>query len=56
MKAAQELGVPVANLIRYSSLSSAENVMALLLGLARNLIAAHNSVLAVRDKELAAAV
>jgi phosphoglycerate dehydrogenase-like enzyme len=52
--AAQELGVPVANLIRYSSLSSAENVIALLLGLARNLIVAHNSVLAVRDKNLPA--
>lgn len=54
LQAARELGVPVANLLRYSSLSSAENVMALLLGLARNLIHAHNSVLAVRKKELPA--
>jgi len=52
LQAAQELGVTVANLIRYSSLSSAENVIALLLGLARNLIYAHNSVLAVRQKQL----
>jgi len=52
LMAAEELGVPVANLIRYSSLSSAENVMALLLGLARNLITAHHSVIAVRDRNL----
>jgi phosphoglycerate dehydrogenase-like enzyme len=52
--AAQELGIPVANLIRRSSLSSAENVMALMLALARNLIVAHNSVRAVREKNLAA--
>ena len=48
--AAEELGIPVANLLRYSSLSSAESVIALLLGLARNLVHAHRSVLAVRDR------
>lgn len=52
LAAARELGVPVANLLRVSSLSSADNVMALLLALARNLISAHRSVVTRRDPSL----
>jgi phosphoglycerate dehydrogenase-like enzyme len=43
----------VANLLRVSSLSSADNMMALLLALARKLVSAHNAVLARRDPRLA---
>ena len=50
--AAGEYGIKVANVVRYSSLSSADNIMALLLALARNLIKAHQSVLAQRDSSL----
>lgn len=53
VRAAEELGIPVANLIRFSSLSSAENVIALVLALARRLVYAHQSVLAVRNPKLA---
>lgn len=49
LAAASEYGIKVANLVRFSSLSSADNVMALLLALARNLVKAHQSVLAQRD-------
>ncbi len=49
LAAAKEFRLKVANLVRLSSLSSAENMMALLLALARNLVAAHTSVLARRD-------
>ena len=49
LAAAGEHGIKVANLIRFSSLSSSDNIMALLLALARNLLKAHNSVLARRD-------
>lgn len=49
VKAAAALGVPVARLVRYSSLSSADNITALILALARNLVKAHNAVLARRD-------
>ena len=51
--AAREAGVSVANLLRVSSLSAADNMMALLLALARNLVAAHHAVLARRDPRLA---
>jgi phosphoglycerate dehydrogenase-like enzyme len=52
LAAAREGGVAVASLLRRSSLSAAENVIALLLALARNLVLAHRSVLAVRDPAL----
>lgn len=50
--AAHELGLKVANLVRFSSLSSADHITALLLALARNLLSAHRSVLARRDPGL----
>lgn len=50
--AAHEFGLKVANLVRFSSLSSADHITALLLALARNLLAAHRSVLARRDPGL----
>lgn len=50
--AAHELGLKVANLVRFSSLSSADHITALLLALARNLLSAHRSVLARRDPSL----
>ncbi|MBI2961040.1 MAG: D-glycerate dehydrogenase [Betaproteobacteria bacterium] len=49
---ARELGLKVANLARFSSLSSADHVIALLLALARNLLHAHRTVLARRDPGL----
>jgi len=52
LAAATEYGIKVANLVRFSSLSSADNIMALLLALARNLVKAHQSVLAQRDTSL----
>lgn len=51
--AARERGIPVANLARVSSYSAADNMMALVLALARKLIPAHNAVLARRDPTLA---
>ena len=51
--AAREVGVKVANLVRLTSLSSADHVMALILALARNLFSAHRSVVARRDPSLA---
>lgn len=52
LAAADELGVKVANLVRFSSLSSADHITALLLALARNLLSAHRTVLARRDPGL----
>ena len=52
LAAADELGVTVANLVRFSSLSSADHITALLLALARNLLSAHRAVLARRDPGL----
>jgi phosphoglycerate dehydrogenase-like enzyme len=49
---ADELGLKVANLVRFSSLSSGDHIMALLLALARNLLGAHRSVSARRDPSL----
>jgi len=52
MDAARRLGLSVANLQRFSSLSSADNIVALVMALARNLLFAHNAVLARRDPSL----
>jgi len=52
LKAAAELGIKIANLTRISSLSAAENTMALILALARNLLPAHQSVKSQRDPKL----
>lgn len=52
LAAAEALGITVANLVRFSSLSSADHITALLLALARNLLSAHRSVLARRDPGL----
>ena len=46
---ARALNIPVANLTRLSSQSSADHVTALILALARNLLAAHRAVTARRD-------
>jgi len=46
---ARKLKIPVANLARLSSQSSADHITALILALARNLFAAHRSVVARRD-------
>ena len=54
LAAARRLGLSVANLQRFSSLSSADNIVALVMALARNLITAHNQVLARRDPALPA--
>ena len=51
---AARLGIPVANLIRLSSQSCADNITALILALARQLIPAHNAVRARRDPALPA--
>lgn len=50
--AANEFGVKVANLLRFSSLSSGDHITALLLALARNLLGAHRTVSARRDPGL----
>jgi phosphoglycerate dehydrogenase-like enzyme len=47
--AAIALGIPVANLVRFSSLSSADHITTLILALARRLIPAHLSVVNRRD-------
>lgn len=52
LKAADRLGVPVANLMRLSTHSCADHVTALILSLARQLLPAHRSVLARRDPDL----
>lgn len=49
---AARLGVPVANLTRLSTLSCADHVTALILGVARQLLPAHRSVVAQRDPAL----
>ena len=46
---ARKLNIPVANLARLSSQSSADHITALILALARNLMAAHRSVVGRRD-------
>ena len=52
---AQRLGLSVANLQRISSLSCADNIVALVLALARSLLHAHNSVKAQRDASVTGA-
>jgi lactate dehydrogenase-like 2-hydroxyacid dehydrogenase len=52
---ARRLDIPVANLMRLSSQSSADHITALILALARNLIAAHRAVLERRDRAQAPA-
>ncbi|MDP6173820.1 MAG: NAD(P)-dependent oxidoreductase [Rhodospirillales bacterium] len=52
LEAARRLGLSVANLQRISSLSCADNIVALVLALAHSIIPAHNSVLAQRDTSL----
>jgi len=54
LHAASDLGIKVANLTRISTMSSADNVMALVLALARNLLPAHESVRCRRDSKLQA--
>lgn len=49
LAAAAERGVPVASLLRFSTLSCCDHIMALLLALARNLVPAHQAVLAQRN-------
>lgn len=49
VEAAVALGIPVANLVRFSSLSSADHITTLILALARRLIPAHLSVVNRRD-------
>lgn len=46
---ARKLNIPVANLARLSSQSSADHITALILALARNLLTAHRQVLERRD-------
>jgi lactate dehydrogenase-like 2-hydroxyacid dehydrogenase len=46
---ARKLNIPVANLARLSSQSSADHITALILALARNLLQAHRSVVGRRD-------
>jgi phosphoglycerate dehydrogenase-like enzyme len=50
--AARRLGLSVADLQRISSLSCADNIVALVLALARSLLQAHGSVKAQRDASL----
>jgi lactate dehydrogenase-like 2-hydroxyacid dehydrogenase len=50
--AAKRLGLSVADLQRISSLSCADNIVALVLALARSLLQAHGSVKAQRDASL----
>jgi phosphoglycerate dehydrogenase-like enzyme len=52
LAAARERGIPVANLLRVSSLSAADNMLALVLALARKLVPAHQAVVARRDPKL----
>jgi phosphoglycerate dehydrogenase-like enzyme len=49
--AARRLAVPVANLVRLSSLSCADHITALILALARRLVPAHREVIARRDPD-----
>ena len=52
---ARKLNIPVANLARLSSQSSADHITALTLALARNLMEAHRSVVGCRDPAAAPA-
>lgn len=52
LAAAERLGVPVANLMRLSTLSCVDHITALILVLARNMLPAHHSVLARHDPAL----
>lgn len=47
--AAKEMGIPVSNLLRISTISVAEHVILLILALARGLIKAHQAALARRE-------
>src|SRR5208283_2470613 len=47
--AAKEMGIPVANLLRVSTISVAEHVILLILALARNIVKAHQAAVARRD-------
>lgn len=47
--AAAEMGIPVASLLRVSTISVAEHVILLILSLARNIVKAHHAALARRD-------
>jgi phosphoglycerate dehydrogenase-like enzyme len=52
LAAARRLGVPVANLVRISNMSAVDNVVALIMALARHLVPAHTAVRALRDPSL----
>lgn len=47
--AAKEMGIPVASLLRVSTISVAEHVILLILSLARNIVKAHQAAVARRD-------
>jgi len=47
--AAKEMGIPVAKLLRVSTISVAEHVILLILSLARNIVKAHQAALARRN-------
>ena len=47
--AAKEMGIPVAKLLRVSTISVAEHVVLLILSLARNIVKAHQAAVARRD-------
>ncbi len=47
--AAREMGIPVADLLRVSTISVAEHVILLILSLARNIVRAHQAAVARRD-------
>ena len=47
--AAKEMGIPVAMLLRVSTISVAEHVILLILSLARNIVKAHQAAVARRD-------
>lgn len=47
--AAKEMGIPVAKLLRVSTISVAEHVILLILSLARNIVKAHQAAVARRD-------
>ena len=53
--AAERLRIPVANMMRLTTWSCADHIVALILALARNLLPAHNAVMARRDASLAPA-
>lgn len=55
LAAARAAGITLASLQRYTSLSCADHIVALVLALARNLLPAHRNVIARRDPKLAPA-